>query len=148
MPKSPRSAPNAVRVIDVLTYPTVQLLDVTGPSQVFASATDLLTGTGGARTYVLRVDAQNAFGPNLHPHGAAGYDAKADLAVLKSEIAAVKAELKADIAGLKIDLKDAITRLKDDMHKWVVGALGFQTVVILGALVSLAMEPGASLRSG
>jgi hypothetical protein len=62
---------------------------------------------------------------------------KADLAVLKSEIAAVKAELKADIAGLKIELKDEITRLKDDMHKWVVGAPGFQTVVILGALVSL-----------
>jgi hypothetical protein len=54
-----------------------------------------------------------------------------------SPIAAIKAELKADIAGLKIELKDEITRLKDDMHKWVVGAPGFQTVVILGALVSL-----------
>jgi hypothetical protein len=40
--------------------------------------------------------------------GEAAHDdlaAKADLAVLKSEIAAVKAELKADIAGLKIELK-------------------------------------------
>jgi hypothetical protein len=77
MPKSPRSAPNAVRVIDVLTYPAAQLLDVTGPIQVFASANDLLTGTGGARPYVLRVVAQIAFGPNLHPRGAAVYDAKA-----------------------------------------------------------------------
>ncbi len=47
MPKSPRSAPNAVRVIDVLTYPAVQLLDVTGPVQVFASANDLVTRAGG-----------------------------------------------------------------------------------------------------
>jgi hypothetical protein len=30
MPKSPRSSPNPIRVIDVLTYPVVQLLDVTG----------------------------------------------------------------------------------------------------------------------
>jgi hypothetical protein len=35
MPKSPRSSPNPIRVIDVLTYPAVQLLDVTGPVQVF-----------------------------------------------------------------------------------------------------------------
>jgi hypothetical protein len=35
MPKSPRSSPNTVRVIDVLTYPAVQLLDFTGPIQVF-----------------------------------------------------------------------------------------------------------------
>jgi len=37
-PKTPRFAPNSVRVIEVLTYPAVQLLDVTGPLQVFASA--------------------------------------------------------------------------------------------------------------
>jgi hypothetical protein len=41
-PKSPRFSPNAARVIDVLTYPAVQLLDVTGPIQVFASANDLV----------------------------------------------------------------------------------------------------------
>jgi transcriptional regulator GlxA family with amidase domain len=58
MPKSPRSLPNAVRVIDVLTYPAVQLLDVTGPVQVFASANDLVASAGGARPYLLRVVAQ------------------------------------------------------------------------------------------
>jgi hypothetical protein len=41
MPKSPHFSPNAARVVDVLTYPAVQLLDVTGPIQVFASANDL-----------------------------------------------------------------------------------------------------------
>ncbi len=33
-----------VRAIDVLAYPAVQLLDVTGPVQVFASANDLVAG--------------------------------------------------------------------------------------------------------
>jgi hypothetical protein len=33
MPKSPRFSPNPVRVVDVLAYPAVQLLDVTGPVQ-------------------------------------------------------------------------------------------------------------------
>jgi transcriptional regulator GlxA family with amidase domain len=62
MPKSPRSSPNTVRVIDVLTYPAVQLLDVSGPVQVFASANDLVAGAGGARPYLLRVVAQGGEG--------------------------------------------------------------------------------------
>ena len=40
MPKNPRSPPNTVstipRAIDVLAFPMVQLLDVSGPLQVFA----------------------------------------------------------------------------------------------------------------
>ena len=55
MPKNPRFSPNAIRVIDVLTYPAVQLLDVTGPVQVFSSANDIVAGTGGTRPYQLRV---------------------------------------------------------------------------------------------
>jgi transcriptional regulator GlxA family with amidase domain len=62
MPKSPRSSPDAVRVIDVLTYPAVQLLDVTGPVQVFASANDLVAHDGGVRPYQLRVVAQGGEG--------------------------------------------------------------------------------------
>jgi transcriptional regulator GlxA family with amidase domain len=58
MPKSPRYSPKSVRVIDVLAYPAVQLLDVTGPVQVFASANDLTAVAGGARPYELRVVAQ------------------------------------------------------------------------------------------
>jgi len=62
MPKSPPFPPNAVRVIDVLTYPAVQLLDVTGPVQVFASANDRSAEMGGARPYVLRVVAHGGDG--------------------------------------------------------------------------------------
>ena len=60
MPKSPRFSPNLVRVIDVLAYPAVQLLDVAGPVQVFASANDLVAGAGGARPYMLKVVAQGS----------------------------------------------------------------------------------------
>ena len=42
MPNTPRFTPNATRVISVLVYPSVQLLDVTGPVQVFASANDMV----------------------------------------------------------------------------------------------------------
>jgi len=62
MPKSPHSPPDAVRIVDVLTYPAVQLLDVTGPVQVFASANDLIARAGGARPYRLRVVAQGGEG--------------------------------------------------------------------------------------
>jgi transcriptional regulator GlxA family with amidase domain len=58
MPKPPRSAPSVIRIIEMLAYPSVQLLDVTGPLQVFASANDLVTDAGGAPPYVLRVVAQ------------------------------------------------------------------------------------------
>ena len=45
---------------------------------------------------------------------------------------------KADLAALKADLKADIAEVKADILKWIVGAIGIQTVVILGALVSLA----------
>jgi transcriptional regulator GlxA family with amidase domain len=58
MPKSPRSSPNPVRTIEVLTFPAVQLLDVTGPVQVFNSANDLVANAGGAPPYRLKLLTQ------------------------------------------------------------------------------------------
>jgi len=58
MPKSPRSPPSLVRNIDVLVFPEVQLLDVTGPMQVFASANDIVADAGRARPYRLRIVAK------------------------------------------------------------------------------------------
>jgi transcriptional regulator GlxA family with amidase domain len=58
MPKRPRSPPTATRVIEVLAYPSVQLLDVTGPVQVFASANDFATEAGATPPYELRVVTQ------------------------------------------------------------------------------------------
>jgi transcriptional regulator GlxA family with amidase domain len=64
MPKSPRFPPNPVRaakiarVIEVLAYPAVQLLDVTGPLQVFATANEQVAQAGGVAPYLLRVVAK------------------------------------------------------------------------------------------
>ena len=63
MPKSPRFPPiasraNAARIIEVLAYPAVQVLDVTGPLQVFATANDQVTQAGGVAPYELRVVAK------------------------------------------------------------------------------------------
>jgi transcriptional regulator GlxA family with amidase domain len=67
MPKSPRFQPipargNSARVVEVLAYPLVQLLDVTGPLQVFASANDHVAQAGGTPPYVLRVVARGGQG--------------------------------------------------------------------------------------
>jgi transcriptional regulator GlxA family with amidase domain len=62
MPKNPRFPPNPVRVIEVLAYPAVQLLDVTGPLQVFASTNDLVAKAGGTPPYLLRVVAKGRQG--------------------------------------------------------------------------------------
>jgi len=58
MPKHPRSPSIATRIIEVLAYPSVQLLDVTGPVQVFASANDFVVESGATPPYELRVVAQ------------------------------------------------------------------------------------------
>src|ERR1700729_1466926 len=64
MPKTPRFSPNEVRVIEVLAYPAVQLLEVSGRLQVFASANDhvvesgQVAESGGTRPYLTRVVAQ------------------------------------------------------------------------------------------
>ncbi|SAK64794.1 AraC family transcriptional regulator [Caballeronia hypogeia] len=46
---------DAPRLIDVLAFPDVQLLDVAGPLQVFVSANELAVAAGGPRPYRPRV---------------------------------------------------------------------------------------------
>jgi len=58
MRKSPRSTPMLVRDIEMLAFPAVQLLDVTGPLQVFATANDTVAQAGGARPYRVRIVAK------------------------------------------------------------------------------------------
>jgi hypothetical protein len=58
---------------------------------------------------------------------------KTDIAFLKADIAMVKA----DIAMVKADLKAEIEALKSEILKWVIGAMGLQTVTIIGALAVL-----------
>jgi transcriptional regulator GlxA family with amidase domain len=61
-PRLPLSSPAQVRVIEVLTYPRVQLLDVTGPVQVFATTNDLIASAGGVRPYEIKLVAQGGEG--------------------------------------------------------------------------------------
>jgi transcriptional regulator GlxA family with amidase domain len=62
MPKSPRSLPNATRTVEILTFPSVQLLDVAGPLQVFASANDFMAEAGEALPYAIQVVARGGHG--------------------------------------------------------------------------------------
>jgi len=55
MPKPPHFSPSEIRTIEVITFPEVQLLDVTGPVQVFASANELIANAGGAPPYRLKL---------------------------------------------------------------------------------------------
>jgi transcriptional regulator GlxA family with amidase domain len=59
MPKRPRSSPSPCRVVELLAFPLVQLLDVTGPFQVFASANDFVRKSGGRPPYELKVVARS-----------------------------------------------------------------------------------------
>jgi transcriptional regulator GlxA family with amidase domain len=58
MPKSSRFSPSSIRAIEVLTFPAVQLLGVTGPVQVFASANEIIANAGGAPPYCLKLVTQ------------------------------------------------------------------------------------------
>ena len=60
---------------------------------------------------------------------------------LKTEIDSVRAELKADNAELRTELKAEIAETRKDLLKWIIGAIGFQTVVMLGALNDTARRP-------
>jgi transcriptional regulator GlxA family with amidase domain len=56
-PKPARSPPTGTRAVEVVAYPDVQLLDVTGPLQVFASANDFMDKAGKTRPYAIRLVA-------------------------------------------------------------------------------------------
>ena len=62
-PKPPRFSPNTSRLVEVLAYPAVQLLDVTGPLQVFASANAMMAKAGNAAPYEVRLVGAN--GPTV-----------------------------------------------------------------------------------
>jgi hypothetical protein len=60
----------------------------------------------------------------------------ADL-VTKADLAAAIAELRTELKIEIAELKTEIARTKIELLKWIIGAMGFQTAVILGALISL-----------
>ena len=74
---------------------------------------------------------------------------KSDIALLKSDIEALRSATKSDIETLrsttKSDLQIGLAEVRTEIHamrseilKWMVSAIGVQTVVILGTVVALA----------
>jgi chromosome segregation ATPase len=52
---------------------------------------------------------------------------------LRTEIGEVESRLRSEIATVRTEISD----LRAEILKWVIGAIGFQTVVILGAVAAL-----------
>ncbi|MBR0937130.1 GlxA family transcriptional regulator [Bradyrhizobium jicamae] len=69
-PKPPRSQPNGSRLVEVVAFPSVQLLDVTGPLQVFASANAMMAKDGKAEPYAVRIVARR--GPTIEASAGVG----------------------------------------------------------------------------
>ena len=57
---------------------------------------------------------------------------------IRSEIAAIKGDLK----SVESRLEAKIEALRSDVLKWIVGSVGFQTLLILGAVITLARLTG------
>lgn len=49
-----------------------------------------------------------------------------------------KTEFHAGLSEVKADLRTDISEAKTEILKWMIGAIGSQTVVILGAVITLA----------
>jgi hypothetical protein len=60
-----------------------------------------------------------------------------DLAT-RSDLQAVRTELKAQIRETELRLEAKIESVKFDIIRWVVGSIGFQTLVAVGAAITLA----------
>lgn len=88
MPKTPRFPPNGSRIVEVLAYPAVKLLDVTEPIQVFASANAYMAQAGEAMPYAIRIVAQGgdtveaSGGVELAAHPLSPIDAALDTLVI------------------------------------------------------------------
>jgi hypothetical protein len=74
---------------------------------------------------------------------------KADVQTVRSDLREVELALKADLRGtelaLKADMRESELRLdarieasKAEIIKWMFGTIGFQTLIILGAVIALA----------
>lgn len=62
---------------------------------------------------------------------------KGDVGQVRTEIRELRTELKGDIALLRAELHTGLSDQKTEFRKWLVGAVGLQTVVLLGALIAL-----------
>ncbi|MCJ2019282.1 CCDC90 family protein [Methylobacterium sp. E-065] len=71
-------------------------------------------------------------------------DVQADIQRVRSEVETLKVQTRADIEALRLTtkadieaVKGAIAAAKVETVRWLVGAIGFQTLAVLGAVVAL-----------
>ncbi len=63
---------------------------------------------------------------------------KAEVLAVKTDVLAVRTDLRAELREVELSLEARIEVTKADLIKWVVGMIGFQTIVLLGAAPALA----------
>jgi hypothetical protein len=56
----------------------------------------------------------------------------------KADLGVVRRDLKSEIGSVKTELRTEIAETKYEILKWVLSAIGFQTIVVVGAIVALA----------
>jgi hypothetical protein len=71
-------------------------------------------------------------------------DVQADIRLVRGELETLKVQTHADIEALRLTtkadietVKGAIAAAKVETVRWLVGAIGFQTLAVLGAVVAL-----------
>ena len=62
---------------------------------------------------------------------------KADIASVKADIEGLKLATNSSIREAELRLEGKVEGVKADILKWMVGTMGVQTVVIIGAVVAL-----------
>ena len=58
--------------------------------------------------------------------------------VHRKDIAKVQAATKTDLRELELKIEAKLERFKSEIIAWMFGTIGFQTIVIVGAVVALA----------
>src|SRR5262245_10671741 len=103
MPKTPQNPPTPANV-EIVAFPGVQLLDVTGPLQVFESANAQARQLGKAAPYATRVVARSSpvrssSGLSLLTQGLSRADRPIDTLIVAGGEAALRAVEDAHLVG-------------------------------------------------
>jgi len=62
---------------------------------------------------------------------------KAGIAMVRTDIEALRLSTKADLREAELRLEARIEATKGEIIKWVIGSIGFQALVIVGAVAAL-----------
>jgi rRNA maturation endonuclease Nob1 len=63
---------------------------------------------------------------------------KEDIARVHEDIAKLQATTKTDLREMELKIDAKIESVKSEIVKWMFGTIGFQTIVVVGAVVALA----------